>query len=44
MKTIIYKIKFLKENGVEQNLTDYPKSAEWLIGFRKLLYSKIENN
>ena len=37
-------LKFLKANGVEQNLTDYPKSAEWLIGFRKLLYSKIENN
>lgn len=34
-------LKIIKENGVGQNMTDYPKSAEWIIGFRKLVYEKI---
>ncbi|MBQ7373272.1 MAG: DUF4091 domain-containing protein [Clostridia bacterium] len=36
-------LKLLEENGVKQNLTDYPKSAEWLISFRKLVNEKIIN-
>ena len=36
-------LKLLEKQGVKQNLTDYPKSAEWLIGFRKTVFNMILN-
>ena len=35
-------LRLLKENGVEQNFTDYPKNAEWLIKFRNEVYKKLK--
>ena len=34
-------LALLEENGVKANFTDYPKSAEWLLAFRKEVYAQI---
>ena len=34
--------EFLKENGLEENFTGYPKNALWLIGLRKKINKMFE--
>lgn len=34
-------LKRLEAQGVKQNVTDYPKNAEWILEFRKKVYAEI---